>query len=571
VYLFSLKEPSSRLTKFRLLLEEYTFTVEYSPGKENCTADALSRIELDTEYLKTLSVNVVTRSQRNKSQEATQEKTPSTQQNKNNTVIPTVQELLKPPEHKLNVVELKIVTELQENIKELEGQDIIIGPSKVLAYVPSKNCLLWKWTHDSTSTPCVTYGSLLQRDVEKICGPLLLKKVFMFKEELKKLCVGRPYTNNINNLKKTINELWKNTNITVHIMEKQIRIKDPYTIKTILNDYHLLPTSGHAGITKMTKNIMKKYCWTGLQQDVADYVKHCSMCQRNKHGKTKNQPMEITTTAENGFEKIYIDLVGPLTETVDNFKYILSVQDELTKFIEAIPIKTKEAESVAEALVKGVILKHGVPSKIASDQGTEFMNDVFKRMCKLLRIEQINSTAYHHESIGALENTHKSLGAYLRNYVSDKQQDWSEWLPFYVFCYNTSIHLETGYTPFELIYGRECKLPTNITTKIDPVYNYEDYIINLKNKLQTAHRDTREELLKRKQQRKEYYDQYHGTKITEYETGDLVMLKNEQRKKLDPIYTGPYEVIADEKINCRIKVNNKEVRVHKNRIKPFYL
>ena len=64
-----MKDPSSRLMKFRLTLEEYDFTVEYVKGKDNCAADALSRIKISCEELKDInrkSVNVMTRAQRRK-------------------------------------------------------------------------------------------------------------------------------------------------------------------------------------------------------------------------------------------------------------------------------------------------------------------------------------------------------------------------------------------------------------------------------------------------------------------------------------------------------------------------
>jgi hypothetical protein len=48
--------------------------------------------------------------------------------------------------------------------------------------------------------------------------------------------------------------------------------------------------------------------------------------------------MEITTTAEHLFEKCFLDIVGPLPETTKGSKYILTFQDDLSKFVNAIPI-----------------------------------------------------------------------------------------------------------------------------------------------------------------------------------------------------------------------------------------
>lgn len=48
VWLFSLKDPNSRVTKWRLRLEEFDYEIKYKKGKENTVADALSRIEINT-------------------------------------------------------------------------------------------------------------------------------------------------------------------------------------------------------------------------------------------------------------------------------------------------------------------------------------------------------------------------------------------------------------------------------------------------------------------------------------------------------------------------------------------
>lgn len=88
----------------------------------------------------------------------------------------------------------------------------------------------------------------------------------------------------------------------------------------------------------------------------------------------------------------------------------------------------KEASTVAKAFVSNFILRYGIPTEVATDQGTEFMAVTFKEACKLLGISQLHSTAYHHETLGALENTHKHLGTYLRIQVSKHENSWSEWL-----------------------------------------------------------------------------------------------------------------------------------------------
>lgn len=61
VYLFNMKNPTSKLTRMRVDLEEFNFDIEFVAGKANVCADALSRIAIPTtsEQLKTLSVLMV--------------------------------------------------------------------------------------------------------------------------------------------------------------------------------------------------------------------------------------------------------------------------------------------------------------------------------------------------------------------------------------------------------------------------------------------------------------------------------------------------------------------------------
>ncbi|KAG5862306.1 hypothetical protein JTB14_017304 [Gonioctena quinquepunctata] len=252
----------------------------------------------------------------------------------------------------------------------------------------------------------------------------------------------------------------------------------------------------------MYNNIKKNYFWSGLRKNVEDFVKRCDDCQRYKHSKPNTEPMTITTTASSGFQKIFLDLVGPLPEDSDNNRYILTLQCELTKFVEAYPIPNKEAITVAKSFVDNFILRYGIPKEFVTDKGSEFLNSTISETCKLLNIKQLNSTAYHHETIGSLENTHKSLGNYLRIQVSNHPNLWSSWVQYWCFAFNNTVHTETKYTPYELIFGKPVQLPSNLTDAIDPLYNFENYPLELKYRLQTACSDAKYNLLESKAKRK---------------------------------------------------------------------
>lgn len=128
----------------------------------------------------------------------------------------------------------------------------------------------------------------------------------------------------------------------------------------------------------------------------------------------------------------------------------------------------------------------------------------------------------------------------------------------------------TNYSGHELVFGYKLELPSNLKKKPDPVYNYDDYLTELKFKLQTAHSLAREELLKSKEVNKRIYDK--KSKTIKYVVGDKVLITNEDRlTKLHNPFIGPFEVtelISD--VNIRINKNNKSKIVHTNRTKKFH-
>ena len=104
----------------------------------------------------------------------------------------------------------------------------------------------------------------------------------------------------------------------------------------------ITPVGGHRGMNKTYRAIRAQYYWPNMKQEIEAYVKHCKSCQVNKVLTPRRIiPMKITTTAEHPFEKCYMEVVGPLPITQGNNRYILTFQDDLNKYVVAIPIPNK--------------------------------------------------------------------------------------------------------------------------------------------------------------------------------------------------------------------------------------
>lgn len=555
VYLFGMTNPSSRLTKFRLILEEYDFTIKYIKGTENVTADALSRIELTSDELKKLgnSVNdtlyAITRAQainlkNNEGKEVTLDQVPNERIDH-----PGVVELIKVPQKSFKLCPISVND--FNALKQLNNYEYVKDN-----YLCCKNKQTIYMKQDTRSTLALR-ASL--RALKSICVKYNIPELFIIKND--------ECAQFINNLLKS-RDLIKNAELKISIIKNVKNITDVETRQIILNDFHMLPTGGHAGMNRMFNNIKKYFTWAGLKKDVETFVKKCDDCQRYKYSTNKKMPMSVTTTASGAFQKVFLDLVGPLQPDVEQNKYILTLQCELSKFVECYPLQNKESETVSRAFVNNFILRYGIPEEIVTDQGTEFLAEIFKDTCKLLRIKNLSSTAYHHETLGSLENTHKSLGNYLRIQTAKTQNSWSSWINFWCFSYNNTVHTETKYTPYELVFGKSAKLPSNVLESNEPIYNFDNYPIELKYRLQQAWDDAKNNLMTSKSKRKSKHD-VNSSNI-KYKLGDKVLLRNNAGHKMDAIYNGPYNVVEDKCPNIIIKIDDKLVEVHKNRVKLYH-
>lgn len=552
VYLFNLKDPSSRLFKFRLILEEYDYVIEYVKGKENAAADALSRIKVTSKELKEMNeclhAMVMTRAQKRQLDAA-----PS------DDMLPTndwpdqprvVETHVKPKD----AVELRFTD--VSNLNKLRSDNLITFESNLLFYVAQRKTIFIKPVSRSQIT-----RAEFARDLSDFCEKVNIVEVYFIKNQNNFVFVEKLTSE----IKKCNN--WKGPRLCILQDVERIESKDDR--KVILNDFHLLPTSGHAGMRRMLTNIKKYYFWPGLETDVQNFVKKCPQCQKHKYTFQVKEPMTITSTAHSAFDKIFLDLVGPLDKDSYDYTYILTLQCELSKYVCAYPLITKTSAEVARTFVNNFILQHGVPREIATDRGAEFMSETIEQVCKLLNIKKLNSTAYHHQSIGALENTHKSLGAFLRIQTEEKPELWSTWLPFWCFAYNTTVHTSTKFTPFELVYGKLCNLPNNLLKRVEPLYNYDSYPLELKYRLQVSQTEARKNLVTSKVDRKSRYDRYVNP--VRYKPNDKILIKNETGNKLKQLYSGPYTVIRDLSPNVEVEIKGKTDIIHKNRTKLFYV
>lgn len=345
-------------------------------------------------------------------------------------------------------------------------------------------------------------------------------------------------------------------------------LTDNDEIQKVLKMFHNNPLGGHQGVKKTIDRIKRQYSWKGLTKDVEKLIASCNKCQKNKHARETKMPLMVTDTAVKPFEKVYLDLVGPLTITERGNNFILTFIDDLTKYFDCYALPNAEAETVAKCFYNQIISRYRIPDKVVTDQGTNFMSKIFSNICKLLKIKKIHTSSYHPQSNGSLERTHRDLAAYLRNIVDLSAGNWDDWLRQAVHVHNNNKHESTKLSPMDCLFGFTAELPAVFKRNPEPIYNMEDYYFELRNKLQVCHKIARENLIKSKEYNKKYYDKSINPVV--FKVGDQVLVKNEAKNgKLDELWKGPYTVVKTKDLNCTIKRKNKEVVLHNNRLKKY--
>ena len=98
-------------------------------------------------------------------------------------------------------------------------------------------------------------------------------------------------------------------------------------------------------------------------EDVKQLCQTCSECQKTAVGKKQRAPMVPLPIIREPFERIAMDIVGPLPRSRAGNRYILVICDYSTRYPEAIPLRAIDAEHVAKELMV-FFTRVGIPREI---------------------------------------------------------------------------------------------------------------------------------------------------------------------------------------------------------------
>ncbi|KAF8768490.1 Retrovirus-related Pol polyprotein like [Argiope bruennichi] len=291
--------------------------------------------------------------------------------------------------------------------------------------------------------------------------------------------------------------------------------------------------------------------------------------------KTK-APLKLVPVISEIFSKLNIDCVGPLPISEKNNRYLLTAMCMSSKYPDAIPIEDLTSITVINAMLN-VFSRMGFPREIQCDWGTSFTSYLTTEFFDKFGIKVTHSSVRHPQT-NPVERFHKTIKRLLKVLCLESGKDWEKNLPATLLALRTVTHESTGFSPAELVHGKNLRTPEVLLYEhwVAPKENetaVAKYMYDLINRMRRCQDIAVTRMLETRDKRKLWYDK--NAVHRQYKSGDQVLvLAASMPNKLSVQWIGPGEIQSQlSETNYIVKMTGKEAKpqiFHVNLLKPYH-
>ena len=210
----------------------------------------------------------------------------------------------------------------------------------------------------------------------------------------------------------------------------------------------------HPGIQKLAQIAMKFIYAKSIHELCARINKNCLRCLSLKSTKTIS-PSQIKFRAYEclPFAKVGIDIYDLGTPDRYGKRYLFTLTDHLTNYVDGIALSNKNDSQVSRAFAE-IILRLGVCGDVILDNGLEFTGPLFTNVCKKFKLQLHRISPYHSRSNGKAERSHREI-LIKQKLLGCNRSNWSTMWPFVqAIINNTPKESLNNLTPSECVFGR---------------------------------------------------------------------------------------------------------------------
>ncbi|GFW43382.1 retrovirus-related Pol polyprotein from transposon 412 [Trichonephila clavipes] len=270
--------------------------------------------------------------------------------------------------------------------------------------------------------------------------------------------------------------------------------------------------------------------------------------------------MPIVSKYPNEIETL--DLISPYPASrPERYKFILVISDHFTKWCELIPLRKASAQAIANAFFDNYIARYGAPISLISDNGPQFISDVFEHLSHRLDIKHMKMVTYRPQA-NLTERVNRNLVQMIASFVEENHENRDQFLHEFAFALRTAVNETTNKTPAELFWGRK------IITPFSKLINVTEDTKYVGRNIERLFDEARRNMRKKHKSWEKYYNRRR--RDVHIKVKDLVLIQThflsaacrKQVGKFMPKFEGPYRVLELNGNNLVVWKNGRIVTVN---------
>ncbi len=320
----------------------------------------------------------------------------------------------------------------------------------------------------------------------------------------------------------------------------------------IIEQCHDGIAAGHRGIRTTVERVLKLYWWKYCGKMVEEWVRSCDVCQKSKDG-LPIQELHPSEAIGVGW-KVHMDSMH-IGKSDSGMEKIIGICDDMTGYLDGEAFPTANGTNVIK-VIKDFVSRYGCPNVIITDGGPEFKGQEVQEFAESLGIRIRKASAYHPEANSVIERRWREIRKALKRWLQDHMEDWDDYYRYAFLATNTTVNAFTGYTPFELWYGRDCITPVEFTYESWRTVNYrlgmstEELIIRRAQQIKTAEEHRYRAMDAINEQRERARIRWNRKSNDEnLQVGELVLVLNSELmnnlgRRMEFKWNGPYVIVG---------------------------